>query len=314
MVGERTQAQRSSLHRGHHEFVKWIRLWHEYLILSPSYDLARKSRQGLLTGDEALPSDFEAVLSVYDDLGPVEYDAFSEWWMERRIRLFGFGGFGRPSVVQLGVMDEGCDDAAVSQIGDELKAYHNQQWEEQGQPLALLAAIPVGLPKAQIIMQLTAMIEELPDSRFTKRSMNAKYTLTGTKLHRDAVVKYRDCLTMRARWQKAPLWLIGSLTKVSDIYSERLKPQVARLYSHEEQMADREAIKFPTSRAIKRAHMIAENAARGIFPSYKPCPHAMPMDLDRVRAMIEARIDAYYAERARQGRRLTRQTYMDKYR
>lgn len=280
---EKTQSQRTKAMKARHDLVQWIRLWHGFLVLSPSYELARRFRVGELPESEPLPDDFDTVLGVYDDLGGVSFNEFSVWWQEVRFRHFGFGGDKRPSIVRLGVVNEGTDDAALSAIGSSVKSYHSQQWTEQGQPSSMIAAIPVGLTKAQIVRQLTDLLDAMPDgSAIPKRAMNAKYVLTGTKLHRDAVVRYRDCLLARARMPQAPLWRIGAAANVSDTYSGRLKPQVARTYSHDDQMADREAMKFLTGRAVKRGHMIAENAARGIFPSYVRCEHAIPLDLERV--------------------------------
>ena len=291
MEAESTQKQRSSAMRARHDFVRWIKLWHDFLVLSPSYELARRCRAGELSGTEALPDDFDAVLSVYDDLGAVTFLEFSEWWQEVRFRYFGFGGDRRPAIVGLGIIDENADEAGLAKIGDALKAYHTQQWDEQGQPSSLIAAIPLGLPKAQLIRQITNLLNGMPvGEQIAKRAMNAKYTLTGAKLHRDSIVRYRDCLLAKARMPKAPLWRIGSAANLSDTYGGRLKPQVARAYSHEDQMADREAMKFLAGRAVKRGYVIAENAARGIFPSYKPCQFAMPLDLDRVERQRQERL------------------------
>lgn len=263
--------------------MRWITLWHFFLVLSPSYELARRFRVGELEGAETLPDDFDTVLSVYDDLGAVSFNQFSVWWQDVRFRYFGFGGDKRPAIECLGIVNERTDDAALSAICSSVKSYHSHQWTEQGQPSALIAAIPVGLTKSQILRQLSDQLDAIPDgSLFSKRAMNAKYVLTGSKLHRDPVVRYRDCLLAKGRMPDAPLWRIGAAARVSNTYNERLKPQVARTYSHDEQMADREAVKFLTGRAVKRGHMIAENAARGIFPSYAKCQHAMPLDLERV--------------------------------
>jgi hypothetical protein len=37
-----------------------------------------------------------------------------------------------------------------------------------------------------------------------------------------------------------------------------------------------------TSRALLRARMISENAARGIFPSHKKCEYALKLDFAEV--------------------------------
>ena len=53
-------------------------LWFEYLAISPSYELARRYRAGETIPSDVLPSDFEAVLSVYDDLARIIHEKAAE--------------------------------------------------------------------------------------------------------------------------------------------------------------------------------------------------------------------------------------------
>ena len=52
---------------------------------------------------------------------------------------------------------------------------------------------------------------------------------------------------------------------------------------------DKNALKILTSRAISRGRMIAENAARGVFPSYAPCTHPVKFSDERMRDLIMRR-------------------------
>ena len=82
--------------------LKWASLWFRFLAISPSYELARKCRAGELTGTEALPADFDAVLAVYDDLGDVQVMHFQHWWKGGALRHFGYSG-NKPTVTRIGV-------------------------------------------------------------------------------------------------------------------------------------------------------------------------------------------------------------------
>lgn len=280
--------------RARHEIVRWMTLWHRFLVFSPSYELARKSRTGELTGAEVLPADFETVLRVYDDLGPVRFNEFSEWWQPIRFQQFGFAGDKRPAVERIGIVNDG-GDMPLSELGKALTAYHALTWAEQGQPAALIAAIPFGLPKSQIMRQIGQLLDDMPSvDPIERRAMNARYSLHGTKLHRDSVAKYHDVLRAKSVNPTKPLWRIGLMAQLSYTYTNLIKQSENRMGS----VDDRNNLKELTSRAFKRGHMIAENAARGIFPSYKDCPHAMPLDLERVEQQRLQKVAARRQRRA----------------
>jgi hypothetical protein len=62
-----------------------------------------------------------------------------------------------------------------------------------------------------------------------------------------------------------------------------------------------------TSRAILRARMISENAARGVFPTYKKCEHAIENDLAALQIRWAARrrwLGALFGNQCRRRRQL----------
>ncbi|MFX4088015.1 hypothetical protein ACKU27_23270 [Sphingobium yanoikuyae] len=268
------------------EMVKWMMLWQHFLVLSPSYELARRFRAGDLDGSESLPSDFDNVLAVYDDLGEAKFSQFGDWWMRNRYRNFGFAGDKVPSITRLGVVS----DKDATDLGQAAADYINGDWSEQGQPAAIIAAIPAGLAKAQVMRQLSALLDELPKTANSRQhDANAKYALFGAKLHRDSVKRYRDVLGVRARHPKATLWQVGAMARFSRQYRGIRS-------SKDGTFEDRKNLKELTSRALNRGRMIAENAARGIFPSYVKCEHALPMDYPHIERL---RLEAMAARLAR---------------
>src|SRR6056297_2266267 len=76
-------------------------LWFEYLAISPSYELARRHRAGQAIPSDLLPADFDAVLSVYDDLGDVQQALFRLWWKDVGLKHFGYQGT-QPNVARVG--------------------------------------------------------------------------------------------------------------------------------------------------------------------------------------------------------------------
>ena len=76
---------------------------------------------------------------------------------------------------------------------------------------------------------------------------------------------------------KYALWRVGVRTGISKKYSPLLD-YTAKTDPHVD-TDERMTLSILTSRAFKRGKLISENAARGIFPSYAPCPHAVETDL-----------------------------------
>ncbi|BAI95710.1 hypothetical protein Sj15T_00590 [Sphingobium sp. TA15] len=255
------------------EEIQWFQMWLQFLRLSPSYELARKCRAGELTGAEKLPTDFDAVLAVYDDLGDVIVPRFVEWW--RDIGIWHFGQQGeKPSPALLGTIRHDRGDEPIPRLRASVDTYIKDTWLKQGEPAAIIAAIPVGLSKAQIAKWIEAMLTEHGDVIQPETPSEPTYKLFGKKLHRRSVFQYMRVLLTKAANPDMPLWQIGVKAKLSPHYN--------RLLSKSEDgrgtIVERKNLKELTSRALKRGHMIAENASRGMFPSYVRCPTAMPID------------------------------------
>ncbi len=261
----------------------WFHLWFQFLLRSPSYELARRFMAGEAGLD--LPADFEAVLRVFDDFGDVQGVQFRHWWRDVGFHHFGWEGE-KPKLTRLGVIAFDDVDDRLARMRSSVRDYLDEEWLDQAQPTTIIAAIPVGVPKAQIMKQLSGMIDAVTnDERDSGRKLakpSTSYALARTgKLHRPSVWKYLRCLMIKAQQPELPLWGIGLKAKLSSTYSGMLDPQNPPP-KHKE--ADyKNSLKILTSRALLRGHMIAENAARGLFPSYAKCEHALPVDYEFIR-------------------------------
>lgn len=259
--------------------LEWFRLWFQFLRVSPSYELARRYRAGELSDAMPLPADFENVLAVYDDLGDLLTAGFAEWWRSVAFQHFGYEGQ-KPELVRLGVLSFDDDDDQLMRLRSSVRDYLTEEWLDQGQPTAIVAAIPVGMPKAQIMKQFAAMLGGIArEEREHDRQLagqTAKYGLVKAKLHQRSVAQYLDTVTTKAQSPSSTLWQIGALANLSYTHSRWLDPTATPVGEHQIEARDR--LKILTSRALHRGHMIAENAARGIFPSYAKCEYAVPLD------------------------------------
>lgn len=259
-------------------------LWLEYLAISPSYELAQRFRKGTLTDEEQnrLPADFDAVLAVYDDLGDVQRIKFLDWWSERGLNLFGYEG-SKPRVRRIDTLRNNRHRKAAQRVDDFIR----DDWTEQGQPNAMLLSIPIGLSKAQITRQLSKLIDRYPEERRVLPVPKSKYPLLGTRQRKETLFRYLFVVWVRCLLVRQPLWRVGARAKVSDTYSPVLNAK-ARI-PRGEQVTDRSVLAALTSRAWSRGLALAENAARGRFPSYDNPPHSVEPDMHKLWVLIESR-------------------------
>ncbi len=256
--------------------MKQVATWFEFLRFSPSYELARRYRAGELSPGASLPNDFDTVLAVYDDLGDVSCE-MADWWLNGAYRQFGQGGK-KPGVVGLGTASSANPE--FDRITTNVERYRQTDWVEQGERTVMVVAIPVGLPKAQIARQVALLLEEYPAEERILSPQAPKYRITGKKLDWDSIYRYRRCLDAKADLAGATLWQIGLRANLSSTYTKLLN---ALDEPPHKQTEYRLALKILTSRGLHRGHMIAENAARGIFPTYSTCQNAVQLDWERIR-------------------------------
>ena len=179
----------------------------------------------------------------------------------------------------LGVASSGQPE--FDRVRDNVERYRQTEWLSQGERKVMFVAIPVGLPKAQIVKQLGHLLDAFPADTHALSPQAPKYQITGKKIEWGTIYRYLRCLQSKADLADATLWQIGLRAEVSSTYAKLLTASPP-LPSYK-RAEHRQTLKIYTSRGISRGHMIAENAARGIFPTYAKCPAAIPMDWDRVR-------------------------------
>ena len=256
--------------------VAFYLLWFEFLAISPSYELARRHEAGewTETDEQKRPADFDRVLEVYRDLGDVQRRLFRHWWIEKGFDVFGYQGE-KPRVQ--GIAKVSRSKEGKPDITAKAAKYIDGAWQQQGQQRTMIVAIPAGLPRARIFGQLEKLLATYPEEKRVLRHKKPKYVLAGKRQDKHSLFRYLSVTWARMKLPKERLWRIGVQTKISSMYSDRL--DVADKPRNGEKTDDRAALKFLTNRAIYRGRMIAENAARGTFPSYAKCPHAVQPDL-----------------------------------
>lgn len=259
-------------------------LWFQFLQLSPSYEIARRRESGLFNDDDRAlrPKDFNRVLEVYGDLGDVLHPAFSDWWQSAGIENFGYHG-DKPTVRHIATLERRKNSS--DRFWEQATAYLDGKWQTEGQQTTLVVAIPVNLPKARILKKVAQFLDGVDADDKRLRAIEPRYQLHGKKHDEGSLIRYLEAVKCRALNPDLPLWQIGAMAGLSQTYSKRLA--AADHDTAKNPLAeDKNALKILTSRAISRGRMIAENAARGIFPSYAPLSEKVDFPKERMRDLV----------------------------
>jgi hypothetical protein len=258
-------------------------LWLGYLAVSPSYKLAHLYRTEGLTSKrvEGLPSDFEQVLDFYDDFGDVRDVEFEDWWADRGLALCGDIGE-TPRATEVASLKHGIINHSIATAG--IEQFLENRWVAQGMQNSVLVSIPVGLSKAKILKQISGILDRQPDEAKEISRYEPKYRLAGKRNNGDTLLRYLNTLIVKSALPDCALWRVGAASKISDTYSPEFEAD--QPIQQGEATHDRMILTILTSRALLRARMIAENAARGIFPSHKKCEHALKINLPEMKRMF----------------------------
>jgi hypothetical protein len=236
-----------------------------YMRLSSSHLAVRDKYRGVKVDKSALPKDEELVLQVADgfDVLSVEADDDggdqTQWWERAGKYLYGYQNQ-IPSVTHLFAE---ANEAMRVRVGG------------LGYP-SLALNVPFTLTMTEAISQirrLFKMYEQDPELHFgmdLPDSYIAHVKLEPSRLRQDTLVKGVAALTMHR--DGLPLWQIGnklelSLGNVIDETSSEL--------DLDELAGRKKVLSIMARRLIKTASLVAENAARGRFPSDKPFAEAM---------------------------------------
>lgn len=244
----------------------YVRLMIEFLRLSPSYELARKFRNGELSKAEQklLPGDFEQVLKTFDDYGNVSSLDFEDWWQKIGVYLYGTE-FDKPQVRQIANIVQG--ESYEPGFARALEHYFHKLRPLEGNAPALLLAVPLGMNKRYVMRQISLWIDraKVPVPVKAKKSNRP---LAAERLRSAPLFRAIHLLWGKAQKPEQKLWQLGVRCNVSPKNAEGLDINAKRNTTKTADQRIKMAIL--TSRALKKARYICENAARGKFPSDDP--------------------------------------------
>lgn len=255
----------------HTEPTSAYQLMFEFLVLSPSYELARRARSGALSAEDKrrAPSDFQRVLKIYDLLGDVNCVPFRQWWLERGLSVFG-NPYTRPKLHQVALLAAG-ENIEASELQPALQAKLIEPRQAEGLSPALLVSLPLSLKRSEVLRLVRKALDEHRVSEDQTPS-KPKLRLMGERFHPNAMLKGLRLLWFKAAKPQWENWRLGAKARISDSYSQVLDPAAPRRTTNPIEMDDRITMGKITYRAVRRFELIVENAARGRFP----CTDAVP--------------------------------------
>ena len=244
-------------------------LMFEFLRVSPSYELARKHHAEGLSEEEKskLPADFNQVLETYELFGDVQKVLFRKWWIERGLKIFG-NPYAKPKAHKVAVIKNGEDIEGINLV-PALNEYLGGVREQEGLQKTLLIALPLGLKKIEYKKALDKILAEIsieedepvikPMIKLLSKRSRTKVLFKGLKL-----------LWFKAAKPKWEEWKLGAKSNYSPTYSRELNIDNPRKTYGTLESYDREMMTKIVCRALRKYETIAENAARGKFPSEDP--------------------------------------------
>ena len=210
-----------------------------YLMISPSYWLAhRQVHLNESIPESELPDDFDKVLTMYKKFGDVYSRHFIEWW---------------------------------GQTGKDLFADKNTKDR-------ILISIDPTKPKQELLEDFMELLAKL-DSR-DKKTPSAKIQFEVNKIRVTSLHNRFQLVLAKAEFfqnkiKKEQLWKLAKYIGINSTKTKEIRLNSKKTSAN---LETRTYLSILASKNLSDALCIAENAARGKFPSLKPIKNVLKFD------------------------------------
>ena len=219
----------------------------DYLKASPSYEAVMRKLANQKS-PYPLPKDFQAVAQVVSDFGAIYKMNEIEWWGKIGMRIYGISA-PLPNVRVIGALDSSNKELTNTWNGIN----------------SVVAELPLNLTLPQALKQLRKQLADYQFSATLPKQTAPLYQLSNSKLRLDTL---QNGLTALRLYKKGlPLWKIGNQLRL--IPAQSFIESEAGEMLEDELAIRKELLSIAASRLIRCAALVAENAARGRFPSDK---------------------------------------------
>jgi hypothetical protein len=239
----------------------------DWLQLSPSYRLAHWiAQQKVKRAEVPLPEDFAVVERTYAAFGSVYRTYFGEWWFKRAQYEFGVSAAPKPTALLSLTHRQNETPDSLPSAQAALARYLESQRHAEGMPATVVVAIPVSGNRRRILSEVNALIErELPTTG--QAAGQPAFILLNNRTRERTLLNAGKVLRAQIAAPSARLFQVGNGTRLFKQYwTDPARPRSAG------QNEKRRLMEIEVSRHLLRAYWLAENAARGRFPSIAPLP------------------------------------------
>ena len=269
-------------------------LWPEFLRLSPSYNFANRVMQGLATREEFFNevADAEIVWETRQNFGDVWATSPSDWRKRNTLRLFG-QSLSDLKLKVLHVMQSG-EYAQRQDMAHALETYFDRTRPEMGNPLSVVISVPLDADRSVLVQTFSEMITYYKARRDDSHDAPAQeplYSLSGVKARYAVMQLTLTVAKARAYAPSIPLWEIGMNVGVNETYASEMR---TKAYKKKEAVIPKNILAATTSRFLRQAVCLAENAARGKFPSYDHnLMYPKSLEYQELKVLFEEHADEY---------------------
>ena len=257
--------------------------WHSYLRISSTYSLATRLRAGLLTNAErkALPPNFDQVLLTHDKFGDVWEESAERWFADNALTaLQVIKGANQPRL--LSSLFAGNEEKTAIALARHVAG----EWQQQGKQPELLISIPVNAKRADIHKLLDDALNDLSDDvnngavpKGQDMAEQLQFQLMDTKVRLSVIEKMRKLVVLRSTQPELLNWQLAQRLGLSPAHVENIVKAVELKKASNKQLPrsdratnDKVIINSLVGRYIRKAFLIAENAAYGRFPCFDEMP------------------------------------------
>ena len=236
----------------------------DFLRLSQSYWLAHQFKNGLIEAKKVkFLKDFDQVLKTYEAFGDVTQTNFKQWWIEKAQYQFGIITDPRGTLLLKLDVKEPASKDKIKEATVKLKQYLDEERPAQGNRAMVVIALPIHYNRVVMKYEFDRLLNESKLPLVEPREIYP-YHLLNNKVRTDMMdAAYRTTL-YRAEHKDKKLFDIGMEMDIS-------APLNIEEYNYEDR---KRGVESMTSRLLRKAHRLAENAARGVFPSIEQNPNS----------------------------------------
>lgn len=227
----------------------------DFLLLSPSYYLAHRNRTGALSKTEKamLPSDFKKVLIAYDRFGDVYSTVFEKWWEDIGAKQFaGLGQWPQARFIKT---------------------------NEQATKDFELISIPKQLPAEIALEQIANLL-----STWKPTEIRQNANLIKNKVPERTLLDLLSLVNDKARLEnkngkRISNWELALAVNLKSMHAKGLTATTKKSTHNTDA---RIYLGMLVSKKLADALCVAENAARGEFPSLAKIRTGLNFDFDRI--------------------------------